>query len=163
MIRPIHLSETERLQLADCVRLAYRTWARDCGTHAVELRRLDHEFSDWSKFVAAVEQRCGLDYRPTFDSLHIFPLTVREISALAAAIELETADRSELEAALYLACFCPFAQPDIGSRAWRTHCDIMARVGFDPESCRPGWAEAVLARTFRLRQVCGEELTTAAE
>jgi hypothetical protein len=165
MIRDIRLSQGEREILAAAVREAFTAWATSCPTNGVIVRLIlsqtRHEFS---RFIEMLDRTVGPDYRPdgTRDGLNRFPLTGRETAALASALELSTADRTEIEASAILAAFCPLAQPAHGTRQWRAFKATLDHIGLDCAEEQIYWRSAVMARLGHLCEAVAAELVAHA-
>ena len=144
--------------LADCVRTGLVGWLITCPAAGLTARRLQRQATTATGFsfprFASLAAAFGPGYRPRSPgSGSAFPLSVTEAAALANDIELELAGDDQVRAAALIAAHSPYAQPEVGSREWRSYAALLERLGIDTMAGDPGWRAAVRdrLRAFRRR------------
>jgi hypothetical protein len=136
------LSETERLLLADLVRRSFIASAQLCPKGAQHTARTGCGFSAW---LLVVEHALGQDYRPqsTASDNKRFPLTGRQVHAIANDLELNFAGSRERMIAALLVRHCPMLQPERGGRHWRLRCAILDKAGLNRGDPCTDWIYAI--------------------
>lgn len=152
------LTSAQRCVLADCTRTALVGWLLTDPAVKDTARRIEETATGilgfrFSHFMTMAMAEFGAGYRPGSILPGIkFPLSLAEAAALANDIELDTATYGQLRAAGIIAAHSPHAQPEVGSRDWRTYIRMLSVLGVstDDEAC--GWHDRVRERLRPFRR-----------
>ena len=165
----IRITTAQRLLLADSVRGGLVGWLLTCPVAGRQCRLIRGRATtaagfSFSRFIGAAGARFGADYHPCSPgSGGMFPLSIEESCALANDLELELAADDQIRAAALVAAHCPYAQPEVRGREWRTYTSMLAAVGIDWTVGNPAW-KAIVADLLRpFRQAVAASRAIAAE
>ena len=162
------LTVEQRELLAECVRMGLVGWLVTCPVAGRQCPLIQSKATtvagfSFSKFIGMASAAFGRDYRPYAPgSTHTFPLSIEEAVALANDLELGFATHDQLHAAGQIAARCPYSQPQVRGRDWRSYVDALAALGIDPWEASPTWVSSIRDRLRPfLRAVAALHVTEA--
>lgn len=159
MMTTYRLTSAQRCVLADCVRLGLVGWLITDPQVSHKARAIQGRATNilgfgFSRFATMAATHFGSDYHAkSVVAGDEFPLSIVEAVALANDIELEMATDDQLFAAAQLAAHSPFAQPEVGSRDWRSYTTMLDRLGIDMMDGDPTWKAQVAQRLHEFRRL----------
>jgi hypothetical protein len=152
------LTSAQRCIMADCCRNALLGWLLTDAEISQKVRRIEYKSTtisgfSFSRFLDMASSEIGDDYRPHSVNRSVrFPLSIREVAALANDIELQLATDDELWAAGAIVAHSPYGAPEVCSRDWRAYVGALAALGLSIDDDRPDWREQVRTRLHGFRR-----------